>query len=98
MLQTLAEAYKVLMPPGQRLTAWRGLWLATLGGAECLSLDGRIGNFAPGKEADCVVLDLAATPGIDRPIQAAKTLEERLFALMMLGDDRVVAKTYIMGE
>jgi guanine deaminase len=45
-----------------------------------------------------VVLDLAATPVIDRRIQVAKTLEERLFALMMLGDDRVVAKTYILGE
>ena len=98
MLQTLAEAYKVLMTHGQRLNAWRGLWLATLGGAACLSLDGQIGNFAPGKEADCVVLDLAATPVLDRRMQVAKTLEERLFALMMLGDDRVVAKTYIMGE
>ncbi len=98
MLQTLAEAYKVLMTHGQRLNAWRGLWLATLGGAECLSLDGRIGNFAVGKEADCVLLDLAATPVLDRRMQVAKTLEERLFALMMLGDDRAVAKTYIMGE
>ena len=37
--------------------AWRGLWRATLGGADRLSLDGKIGNFAVGKEADCVVLD-----------------------------------------
>ena len=98
MLQTLAEAYKVLMTHGQRLNAWRGLWLATLGGAECLSLDDRIGNFRPGKEADCVVLDLAATPVLERRAQVAKTLEERLFALMMLGDDRAVAATYVMGS
>ena len=97
MLQTLAEAYKVLMTHGQRLNAWRGLWLATLGGAECLSLDDRIGNFTVGKDADCVVLDLGATPVLNRRIQVAKTLEERLFALMMLGDDRAVAQTYIMG-
>jgi guanine deaminase len=25
-------------------------------------------------------------------------LEERLFALMMLGDDRAVAATYVLGE
>jgi guanine deaminase len=98
MLQTLAEAYKVLMTHGQRLNAWRGLWLATLGGAECLSLDDRIGNFQVGKEADCVVLDFAATPVLDRRAQVAKTLEERLFALMMLGDDRAVAATYIQGR
>jgi len=98
MLQTLAEAYKVLMTHGQRLNAWRGLWLATLGGAECLSLDDRIGNFAIGKEADCVVLDCAATPVLDRRMQVAKTVEERLFALMMLGDDRAVAASYVMGK
>jgi guanine deaminase len=98
MLQTLAEAYKVLMTHGQRLNAWRGLWLATLGGAECLSLADRIGNFQVGKEADCVVLDSAATPVLDRRTQVAKTLQERLFALMMLGDDRAVAATYILGQ
>lgn len=98
MLQTLAEAYKVLMTHGQRLHAWRGLWLATLGGAECLSLDDRIGNFQPGKEADCLVLDLAATPVLDRRMQVARTVEERLFALMMLGDDRAVSATYVLGQ
>jgi guanine deaminase len=33
------------------------LHLATLGSAEALSLDHRIGNFLPGKEAHFVVLD-----------------------------------------
>jgi guanine deaminase len=98
LLQTLAEAYKVLMLRHQRLNVWRGLWLATLGGAECLSLDGKIGNFALGKEADCVVLDFAATPVLQRRTEIARTLEERLFALMMLGDDRAVAATYVMGK
>jgi guanine deaminase len=98
LLQTLAEAYKVLMTHGQRLNPWRGLWLATLGGAECLSLDARIGSFQVGKEADCVVLDFAATPVLARRTEVARTLEERLFALMMLGDDRAVAATYVMGE
>ena len=98
MLQTLAEAYKVLMTHGQRLNAWRGLWLATLGGAACLSLDDRIGNFRIGKEADCVVLDLAATPVLARRMEVARTLEERLFALMMLGDDRALSATYILGK
>ncbi|WP_346657924.1 amidohydrolase family protein [Streptomyces sp. 135] len=40
----------------------RGFYLATLGGAQALDLDGVIGNFAPGKEADSTVLDWAATP------------------------------------
>ena len=45
-----------------------------------------------------MVLDFAATPVLDRRAQVAKTLEERLFALMMLGDDRAVAATYVMGQ
>ena len=98
LLQTLAEAYKVLMLRHQRLNVWRGLWLATLGGAECLSLHDKIGNFAPGKEADCVVLDFAATPVLKRRTEIAKSVEERLFALMMLGDDRAVAATYVLGR
>lgn len=98
LLETLAEAYKVLMLRHQRLNVWRGLWLATLAGAEALSLQDKIGNFTIGKEADCVVLDFAATPVLDRRTQIARSLEERLFALMMLGDDRAIAATYVMGK
>ena len=97
MLQTLNEAYKVLQLGGQSLSAASGFYLATLGGAHSLYLDDRIGNFAPGKEADFVVLDPRATPLLARRSAACTTLEERLFVLMMLGDDRVVAATHVMG-
>ena len=97
MLQTLNEAYKVLQLGGQSLSAASGFHLATLGGAHSLYLDDRIGNFAPGKEADFVVLDPRATPLLARRSAACTTLEERLFVLMMLGDDRAVAATYVMG-
>ena len=97
MLQTLNEAYKVLQLGGQSLSAASGFYLATLGGAHSLYLDDRIGNFAPGKEADFVVLDPRATPLLARRSAACTTLEERLFVLMMLGDDRAVAATYLMG-
>jgi len=97
MLQTLNEAYKVLQLGGQSLSAASGFYLATLGGAHSLYLDDRIGNFASGKEADFVVLDPRATPLLARRSAACATLEERLFVLMMLGDDRAVAATYVMG-
>jgi guanine deaminase len=97
MLQTLNEAYKVLQLGGQSLSAAGAFHLATLGGAHSLYLDDRIGNFAPGKEADFVVLDPRATPLLARRSAACATLEERLFALMMLGDDRAVAATHVMG-
>jgi guanine deaminase len=98
MLRTLDEAYKVAHLLHHRLSPLAALYLATLGGARALRLDDRIGNFAPGKEADFVVLDPAATPLLARRMQSTETVEERLFALIVLGDDRCVFETYLMGE
>ncbi|NDL63144.1 guanine deaminase [Acerihabitans arboris] len=98
LLQTLAEAYKVGQLRGYRLSVYEGLYHATLGAAHALSLDGVLGNFAPGKEADFVVLDPRATP-LQRLRQAnSATLRERLFLLMILGDDRTIYQTWIQGK
>jgi guanine deaminase len=98
MLRTLDEAYKVSHLVGSALTPLRAFYLATLGGAASLCLDDRIGNFDPGKEADFVVLDPAATPLMARRLARAESLAERLFALMVLGDDRAVFATHILGR
>ena len=71
MLRTLDESYKVAQLARQRLSPLRAFYLATLGGARALDLDDRIGNFAPGKEADFVVLDPAATPLLARRMARA---------------------------
>ncbi|MDR2093088.1 MAG: guanine deaminase [Azoarcus sp.] len=98
LLQTLDEAYKVLQLAGQTLAPEQGFYLATLGGARALYLDEFIGNFAVGREADFVVLDPEATPLLAWRNARAATLAERLFALMMLGDERCVAATHLLGE
>ncbi|MEV3993862.1 guanine deaminase [Streptomyces sp. NPDC049837] len=98
MLQTLNEAYKVTALRGRGLSAYRGFYLATLGGARALDLDHVIGNFAPGKEADFTVLDWAADPTLARRTDMAKTFDERLFALMILGGEQAVAATYVLGN
>jgi guanine deaminase len=98
VLRTLSEGYKVLQLQGQSLPAHEALYLATLGGARALSLADRIGNFAPGKEADFVVHELDATPLQALRAESARTLEERLFAFVMLGDDRNVHATYVHGK
>jgi guanine deaminase len=98
MLRTMSEAYKVGQLRGQSLSALRAFYLATLGGARALALDDRIGRLAPGHEADFVVLDPAATPLLERRMRATRTLEERLFAWMILGDERSVRETYVMGQ
>lgn len=97
MLTTLSEAYKVQHLQGNTLSAHQGLYQITLGNAQSLLLDDKLGNFMPGKEADFVVIDTAATPLLERRMNHTKTLEERLFVLMMLGDDRVIEQTVIAG-
>ncbi|CAM4002037.1 guanine deaminase [Psychrobacter arenosus] len=97
MLTTLSEAYKVQQLQNNRLSAHQGLYQITLGNAQSLLLDDKLGNFMPGKEADFVVIDTAATPLLERRMTHTKTLEERLFVLMMLGDDWVIAETVIAG-
>lgn len=98
MLRTLQEAYKVAQLGGQSLSPYQALYLATFGGAQGLCLDHKIGNFEAGKEADFVVIDLAATPLLERRLRHARDLAEKLFALIMLGDDRSIAATYSMGR
>ncbi|PZV05475.1 MAG: guanine deaminase [Leptolyngbya sp.] len=103
MLQTTNEAYKVAQLRGQKLSAFKALFLATLGGARALCLEDKLGSFDPGKEADFVVLDPQATPllalrnqsGIPETLEAMADL---LFSLVIMGGDRAVTATYIMGE
>ncbi|MEX2259885.1 MAG: guanine deaminase [Woeseia sp.] len=98
LLRTLSEAYKVLQLQGQSLPVWRALYLATLGAARALYLDDRIGNFTCGKEADFIVIDTMATSLLARRIGKAQTAAGKMFALMMLADDRAIAATYVMGR
>lgn len=97
-LQSLNEAYKVMQLQGKKLDPFKSLYLATLGGAHALYLDDKIGNFESGKDADFVVLDYNATPLISYRMQQAKTLDEKLFALTMLGDDRAIKETFAAGQ
>ena len=98
LLSTMNEAYKVMQLQGQALSPFKSLYLATLGGASALRLDDKIGNLEVGKEADFVVMDLAATPLLKFRMDNSTSLEETLFALMLMGDDRVVCETYVYGE
>ncbi len=98
LLQTMNEAYKVCQLRGQNLDVLQSFYLATLGSAKTLHIDDKVGNLDVGKEADFLVLDMAATPLITKRLGVCRTLEEKLFALSILGDDRVVRRTYVAGE
>ena len=81
--------------PGMSLTPQQLWWQHTAGAAAALGLDGVVGNLAVGCEADFVVLRPDATPLLARKTAHAASLDELLFALIVLGDDRLVERTVI---
>lgn len=99
--QDLAEAER------NKLSPYRAFWSITLGGAEGLFIDEYVGSFEKGKEADLVALDWRAGP---TPMEWHQSLicaggpatkeqaAELLFSVMMVGDDRCVDQTWIMGR
>jgi guanine deaminase len=88
--------------PGLSLSPQHLWWQHTAGAAQALGLDGSeragrgaIGNLQPGFEADFVVLDPKAMPLLARKTANAASLDELLFALIVLGDDRVIERTHV---
>ena len=98
MLRTAAEAYKVMQLRGQNLPALAAFDLMTRGNAAALGIENEIGAITPGAFADLVVLDARSTPAMAHRMETVRDLEEELFVLMTLGDDRAVRQTYIAGE
>ena len=84
--------------PGLSLAPEHLWWQHTAGAAAALDLSGKVGNLLPGCEADFVLLNPAATPLLARRTAQTETLAEWLFAMIVLGDDRLVAHTVVQGE
>ena len=83
--------------PGRSLSPQALWWQHTAGAAQALGLEGVIGNLQPGCEADFVILNPQATPMLARKTAAAASLDELLFAMIVLGDDRLIERTVIAG-
>lgn len=100
-LHTMLAAYCVgregQTKAGLSLTPGQLWWQHTAGAARALGLEGVVGNLTPGHEADFVVLNPQATPLLARRVRQADSLDELLFALIVLGDDRVVVRTVTAG-
>jgi guanine deaminase len=73
-------------------------WQHTAGAAKALGLEGVIGNLAVGCEADFIILNPKATPLLARRTARAESLDELLFAMIVLGDDRLIEKTVISQQ
>lgn len=103
MLRTMGESYKVQQLNGYPMPALESFYKCTLGAAKALHLEDETGSFEKGRKADFIVLDYAATPSqqIRREYLECNgkwNLENKLFGLQTLGDDRNVTATYVMGK
>ncbi|GGF63465.1 guanine deaminase [Paracoccus acridae] len=98
MLQTLNEGYKILQLRGQKLTPLSAFHWITRGNALALGMADQIGTLEPGSMADLVVLDARATPAMALRMDRAETLEQELFILQIMGDDRSICQTYVAGK
>jgi len=83
--------------PGVSLSPQHLWWQHTAGAAEALGLSGVVGNLQPGCEADFVVIDPKATPLLARKTAHARDLDELLFSLIVLGDDRAIERVFVAG-
>jgi guanine deaminase len=96
---TMLAAYHVgregQTKPGLSLSPQHLWWQHTAGAAQALGLGGVVGNLQPGCEADFVVLNPQATPLLARKTALASNLDELLFSMIVLGDDRLVERTVI---
>ena len=81
--------------PGVSLSPQHLWWQHTAGAAQALGLEGTIGNLQPGCEADFIVLNPQAMPLLARKVAHATSLDELLFAMIVLGDDRIVERAAI---
>jgi guanine deaminase len=98
MLRTMDEGYKVIAYHGEKLNPLASFWQLTLGNAKALSVEHRVGTLDEGTDADLVVLDARATPGMALRMETVETLAEELFLLQTLGDDRAVREVYVAGR
>ncbi|MEM1360849.1 MAG: guanine deaminase [Pseudomonadota bacterium] len=98
MLRTMAAAYEIGQLKGTALHPAHLWWLATVGSAQVLRAEDKIGNLAPGMEADLVIIDLASTLAISQRSRRAENIWDALFPTIMMGDDRAIAATYVAGN
>lgn len=98
MFDTMRAAYEVQRLQGYNLHPAKAYYLATVASAKTLRLDDRIGNIAPGMEADLIVINLRSTPQISDRMDHVASFWEALFVQMIMADDRAIAATYIAGK
>jgi guanine deaminase len=97
MQRTMADGYKVQALAGTKLSAWALLHAATRGSAQALGLGGEIGSLDSGAAADLCIWDWASGDVAKHRQQMARDLHEKVFAWIMLGDERDLVESWVAG-
>ncbi|MBK0398963.1 guanine deaminase [Limibaculum sp. M0105] len=98
MFDTMKAAYETGQRRGVALSPVHLWWLATEGSARVLRIEQEVGNLEAGREADLVLIDLAATPILAARTARAQTAAEIMFALIVLADERAVSEVWSGGR
>jgi len=96
--RSMMAAYEIARLGGHYLPPARLWWHASTGSAVALGLDQRLGGLAVGADADFIVIDPHAKPLLSRRWRQAETVDARLFALIVLADDRNIRQTVVRGR
>ena len=86
------------MLTGRKLKAAELFFMSTLGNAKRLRIADETGSLSLGKFADIIVLNPTATPVLAARHVLSNSIEDVLFALALLGDDRSIEATYVAGQ
>ncbi|MBU4464715.1 MAG: amidohydrolase family protein [Actinobacteria bacterium] len=102
--RVLNDAFKVHMsedgPLARAIDPAQLLFLGTLAGARALDQEDVFGNFDAGKEADFVIVDASAQPGLYEALVSAaeRGHEAHLFTLLMGMREAAVTDVYVRGR
>ena len=96
--KTMLAAYYIARTKGHTISPQQLWYRHTVGAAQSLDLHHQVGNIEVGFEADLIMINPAATPLLARRTAAAQSLDELLFAMIVLGDDRLIEQTWIASQ
>ncbi|KAL4422640.1 hypothetical protein ABPG75_008837 [Micractinium tetrahymenae] len=79
--------------------SWKdALWLATVGGAQALGIQDRVGTLEAGKEFDALLIDGRSGGAYDVFPSVTPSLLQELEKFLCLGDDRHITNVWVQGR
>ncbi|XP_011693824.1 PREDICTED: guanine deaminase-like isoform X2 [Wasmannia auropunctata] len=73
-------------------------YMATLGGAEALSIDNEVGNLTKGKQFDALIIEMDAKDNLLNNLKIFDKLKEDFQRFIYTGDDRNIVSVYVNGN